>query len=428
MRKPIYKAEHYTDLKDMLKKSDKPECDISYDFCDYVSGKFMKSEEYRNTRHSTYEMLEQWIRDNKNLIQYEYNDFIGKEYETYNDKTVLLTGMRKDQPIVLVERVVDEKPEYIIGINYEIKDNNLSWGYGYYYDDDIKKALNDYQKVIEGGNLADTFIKKEELKVKFVGIDSWDRPVYKDKEGNIYKDVNLGRGEIDLHTAVNNDFYGEPDSPISDDIKVSVIKSFNKNNKFNMDDLFQVGVIGLIKAIDNFDTSLNLKLSTYAVPLIIGEVKRYIRDNTAVRVSRSVKDLAYKIIKYQDDYIATYGISPTNEMIAKNFNIAEYEISYAIDSLKDPMSIYEPIYNDGGDTIYLSDQIKDDKDYNTDRDMLISMHKALLKIKEKEKDVLVDRFIVGKTQTEIADELGISQAQVSRIEKSAINNVRRLIK
>lgn len=219
----------YDFLQDMLKNSDKPECDISYDFCDYISAKFMKSEEYRNTRYSTYEMLEQWIRDNKNLIQYEYNDFIGKEYETYNDKAVLLTGMRKDQPIVLVERVVDEKPEYIIGINYEIKDNNLSWGYGYYYDDDIKKALNDYQKVIEGGNLADTFEKKEELKVKLVGIDSWDRPVYKDKSGNLYKDVNLGRGELDLHTAVNNDFNGEPDSPINSDIKVSVIKSFNKN-------------------------------------------------------------------------------------------------------------------------------------------------------------------------------------------------------
>ena len=209
---------------------------------------------------------------------------------------------------------------------------------------------------------------------------------------------------------------------------LSILKSFNKNNKFNMDDLFQVGVIGLIKAIDNFDTSLNLKLSTYAVPLIIGEVKRYIRDNTAVRVSRSVKDLAYKIIKYQDEYIATYGSNPTNEEIAKYFGIEEYEISYSIDSLKDPMSIYEPIYNDGGDTIYLSDQLKDDKDYNTDKDMLISMHKALLKIKEKEKEVLVDRFIIGKTQTEIAKELGISQAQVSRIEKSAINNVRRLIK
>ena len=219
----------YDLLQDMLKKSDKPECDISYDFCDYVSAKFMKSEEYRNTRYSTYEMLEQWIRDNKNLIQYEYNDFIGKEYESYNDMTVLLTGDRNGQPIVLVERVVDEKPEYIIGINYEIKDNNLTWGYGYYYSDDIKKALNDYQKVIEGGNLADTFEKKEELKVKLVGIDSWDRPVYKDKSGNLYKDVNLGRGELDLHTAVNNDFNGEPDSPINSDIKVSVIKSFNKN-------------------------------------------------------------------------------------------------------------------------------------------------------------------------------------------------------
>ncbi len=209
---------------------------------------------------------------------------------------------------------------------------------------------------------------------------------------------------------------------------LSILKKFNKNNKFNMDDLFQVGVIGLIKAIDNFDISLNLKLSTYAVPLIIGEVKRYIRDNTSIRVSRSIKDLAYKIIKYQDEFLTINGILPSNEQIAKYFNIEEYEISYAIDALKDPMSIYEPIYNDGGDTIYLSDQIKDNKDYNTDKDMLISMRRALLKIKEKEKDVLIDRFIVGKTQTEIASELGISQAQVSRIEKSAINNVRRMIK
>ena len=208
---------------------------------------------------------------------------------------------------------------------------------------------------------------------------------------------------------------------------LSILKKFNKNNKFNMDDLFQVGVIGLIKAIDNFDISLNLKLSTYAVPLIIGEVKRYIRDNTSIRVSRSIKDLAYKIIKYQDEFLTINGILPSNEQIAKYFNIEEYEISYAIDALKDPMSIYEPIYNDGGDTIYLSDQIKDNKDYNIDKDMLISMRRALLKIMEKEKDVLIDRFIVGKTQTEIASELGISQAQVSRIEKSAINNVRRMI-
>ena len=221
----------YDLLQDMLKKSDKPECDISYDFCDYVSGKFMKSEEYRNPRYSTYEMLEQWLRDNKNLIQYEYNDFVGKEYKTYKDKTVLLTGNRDGQPIALVERVVDEKPEYIVAFNYEVKDNNLSWGYGYYYDDNIQKALNDYQTVIDGGNLADTFVKKETLKVKYIGIDNWDRPVFKDKSGNVYKDVNLGKGILALCTSSNNDFYGEPESPINNDIKVIIVKSFNKNRE-----------------------------------------------------------------------------------------------------------------------------------------------------------------------------------------------------
>jgi len=208
---------------------------------------------------------------------------------------------------------------------------------------------------------------------------------------------------------------------------LSILKQFN-NSKYNMDDLFQVGVIGLIKAIDNFDVTLGLRLSTYAVPLIIGEVKRYIRDNTSVRVSRSVKDLAYRIIKFQDEYLSVNGIMPTNEIVSKELGIDEYEISYALDSLKDPMSIFEPIYNDGGDTIYLSDQIADIKEKGTDRDMLISLHKALQKIKEREKDILVSRFIVGKTQMEIADNLGISQAQVSRIEKNAIENVRKLIR
>lgn len=208
---------------------------------------------------------------------------------------------------------------------------------------------------------------------------------------------------------------------------LSILKRFN-NTKYNMDDLFQVGVIGLIKAIDNFDISLGLRLSTYAVPLIIGEVKRYIRDNTSIRVSRSTKDLAYKILKYQDEYLSTYGSIPSNEIVAKYLNIDEFEISYALDSLKSPMSIFEPIYNDGGDTIYLSDQIADLKDINTDRDMLISLRKALQKIKEREKDILVSRFIIGKTQMEIADSMGISQAQVSRIEKNAIQSVQKLIK
>lgn len=207
---------------------------------------------------------------------------------------------------------------------------------------------------------------------------------------------------------------------------LSILKRFS-NTRYNMDDLFQVGVIGLIKAIDNFDISLGLRLSTYAVPLIIGEVKRFIRDNTSVRVSRSVKDLAYKIIKFQDEYQSIHGEMPRTRIISKALGIDEYEISYALDSLKDPMSIFEPIYNDGGDTIYLSDQIADIKDINSDKDMIISLRKALQKIKGREKDILISRFIIGKTQMEIADTLGISQAQVSRIEKSAIEHVRKLI-
>ncbi len=208
---------------------------------------------------------------------------------------------------------------------------------------------------------------------------------------------------------------------------LSILRSFNKGN-VNLDDLFQVGVIGLIKAIDNFDLSYGLKLSTYAVPLIIGEIKRYIRDNTAVRVSRSTKDLAYQIIKFKEKYVSDYGVEPPALVISKELGIDEYLIGYAMDAMKDPASIFEPIYNDGGDTIYLFDQLADTKDKNSDKDMIISLRRALLKIKEREKDILLQRFMIGKTQMEIADEMGISQAQVSRLEKSAIVNVRKLIK
>lgn len=208
---------------------------------------------------------------------------------------------------------------------------------------------------------------------------------------------------------------------------LSILRNFNKGN-VNLDDLFQVGVIGLIKAIDNFDLSYGLKLSTYAVPLIIGEIKRYIRDNTAVRVSRSTKDLAYQIIKFKEKYLSDYGIEPSASVISKELGIDEYLIGYAMDAMKDPASIFEPIYNDGGDTIYLFDQLADTKDKNSDKDMIISLRRALLKIKEREKDILLQRFMIGKTQMEIAEEMGISQAQVSRLEKSAIVNVRKLIK
>lgn len=208
---------------------------------------------------------------------------------------------------------------------------------------------------------------------------------------------------------------------------LSILRKFNKGN-YNMDDLFQVGVIGLIKAIDNFDLSYNLKLSTYAVPLILGEIKRYIRDNTALRVSRSVKDLAYTIIKFKEEYFNKYGVEPTSSVISKELGIEEYKINNALESLREPMSIHEPIYNDGGDTIYLMDQIADRKDLNSDKDMLISLRRGLNKIKDRERQIITERYIMGKTQMEIANSLNISQAQVSRIEKNAILSLKRMIK
>ena len=208
---------------------------------------------------------------------------------------------------------------------------------------------------------------------------------------------------------------------------LSILKKFN-NGKYNLDDLFQVGVIGLIKAIDNFDLSYNLQLSTYACPLIIGEIKRYIRDNTTIRVSRSIKERAYEIIKFKDEFEKTNGYIPSNEEIAKSLNISEYEIDYALDALKEPMSIFEPIYNDGGDTIYLFDQIADKKCVEKELDSLIALKKALNQIKIREREILTSRYILGKTQTELAQDYNISQAQVSRIEKNAIDNIRKLIK
>ncbi len=208
---------------------------------------------------------------------------------------------------------------------------------------------------------------------------------------------------------------------------LSIIKNYN-NGKNDMNDLFQVGCIGLIKAVDNFDTSLNVMFSTYAVPLILGEVKRYIRDSNVVRVTRSIRDLAYHIMKFKDQYMEIHGLEPPIEVILKEMNITEYELKEAMDSLKEPVSIFEPIYNDGGDTIYLLDQLADDKEQNVDKDLIISLNKAMTKLKEREKNILVDRYIVGKTQMELAQELGVSQAQISRIEKNAIMNVKKLIK
>lgn len=195
----------------------------------------------------------------------------------------------------------------------------------------------------------------------------------------------------------------------------------------NMDDIFQVGTIGLIKAIDNFDITYGVKFSTYAVPMILGEVKRYLRDNTSIRVSRSVKDLAYKILKLKEQYLDKENREPTIQELTKKLNVSEYEISNALNSLKETISMHEPIYNEGGDIIYLEDQLTNEKSLY-DIETKISLKKAINKLKDKEKYIIIQRYMIGKTQMELAEEIGISQAQISRLEKNGLNNIKKIIK
>lgn len=207
---------------------------------------------------------------------------------------------------------------------------------------------------------------------------------------------------------------------------LSILKKFN-NKVDNLDDLFQVGCLGLVKAIDNFDTSYNVTLSTYACPMILGEIKRYLRDNSCLRISRSVKDIAYKTLKIKEELTTIDGREPTTKEISEILGVSEYDVVNALDSLREPVSMYEPIYNDGGDTIYLFDQLSDKKD-DYSLDIKIALERAIKNLKPREQYVLDERFVIGRTQMEIAEELGISQAQISRIEKNAINNIKKLIK
>ena len=206
---------------------------------------------------------------------------------------------------------------------------------------------------------------------------------------------------------------------------LSILKKFSGKTD-NLDDLFQVGCLGLVKAIDNFDTSYDVKLSTYACPMIEGEIKRYLRDNNTIRISRSIKDLAYKTLRLKEE-LSEGGKEPSNKEVADILGVTEYDIANALDSLRDPVSMYEPIYNDGGDTIYLYDQIATKED-EYGLDSRLALDKAMSNLKEREINILKERFIIGKTQMEIAEELGISQAQISRIEKNAINNLKKYIK
>ena len=200
---------------------------------------------------------------------------------------------------------------------------------------------------------------------------------------------------------------------------LSVIKRFSNSNE-NPDDLFQIGCIGLIKAINNFNTELNVKFSTYAVPMIIGEIRRYMRDNNSIRVSRSLRDTAYKAIYAKEGYMKTHLKEPTIQEIASEIGISKEEIVQALDAIQMPMSLHEPIYNDGGDTLYAMDQISDKKNKEENWVEELSLAEAMERLGERERKIIQMRFFEGKTQMEIAKEIHISQAQVSRLEKNAL--------
>ena len=205
---------------------------------------------------------------------------------------------------------------------------------------------------------------------------------------------------------------------------LSVIQRFASRGE-NADDLFQVGCVGLIKAIDNFDVSQNVRFSTYGVPMIIGEIRRYLRDNSAIRVSRSMRDTAYRVLQAREKLQRENQREPTVEQIAKELDLPREEVVFAMDAVVDPVSLFDPVYSDGGDTVCVMDQVRDTR--NTDESWLdrIALREAVDKLSPREQRILAMRFYDGKTQMEVSGEIGISQAQVSRLEKNAISTIRR---
>ncbi len=230
----------------------------------------------------------------------------------------------------------------------------------------------------------------------------------------------------ELFQALQSGDHSARDKLINGNLRLvlSVIQRFTNRGEY-VDDLFQVGCIGLMKAIDNFDLSQNVKFSTYAVPMIIGEIRRYLRDNNPIRVSRSLRDIAYKALQIRDTLVNRHSREPSITEIATELNVPREEVIFALDAIQEPISLFEPIYHDGGDPIFVMDQIGDDK--NLDANWLegIAVREALRKLSEREKLILSLRFFEGKTQMEVAEEIGISQAQVSRLEKAALNHMRK---
>ncbi|MDO4363229.1 MAG: RNA polymerase sporulation sigma factor SigG [Clostridia bacterium] len=249
-------------------------------------------------------------------------------------------------------------------------------------------------------------------KVEICGINTNDLKLLKESE------------KIELLKKAQSGDSKSRDELINGNLRLvlSVVQRF-ANRGEGMDDLFQVGVIGLIKAIDNFNTSLDVRFSTYAVPMIIGEIRRFLRDNNPIRVSRSLRDTAYKAMQVKEKLTNKYNKEPTVDEIAKELNMKKADVVIALEAIVDPVSLYEPVYNDGGDTIFVMDQIGDN---STDSDWVdeIMMKDKLNNLDNREHRILYMRFMLGKTQMETAQEIGISQAQVSRLEKNALKRIK----
>ena len=249
-------------------------------------------------------------------------------------------------------------------------------------------------------------------KVEICGVDTSQLPVLNEKEKN------------ELLLAAKSGSSAAREKLISGNLRLvlSVIQRFSNRGE-NPDDLFQVGCIGLIKSIDNFDVTQNVKFSTYAVPMIIGEIRRYLRDNNSVRVSRSIKDTAYKAMQVKEQFTNKFQREPTIDEIAKELDIPRTDVVEALESIVEPLSLYEPVFSDGGDTIYMLDQLGDNNDDSNWLDE-IALKEAIKALSSREKKILSLRFMGGKTQMEVSNEIGISQAQVSRLEKGALDKIK----
>ena len=251
-------------------------------------------------------------------------------------------------------------------------------------------------------------------KVEICGVNTAQLPILKEEEKDeLFKKIKAG-DKASRETYIKGNLR----------LVLSVIKRFNNHNE-NVDDLFQIGCIGLIKAIDNFDITQNVRFSTYAVPMILGEVKRYLRDNNSIRVSRSLRDTAYKAIYARESLTKKNLKEPTLCEIAEEIGVSKEQVTYALDAIQSPVSLYEPVYTDGGDPLYVMDQLSDKKSSEENWVEDISLNEAMNRLPERERHIIDLRFFEGKTQMEVSARIGISQAQISRLEKNAIQKIKR---